>query len=148
VLRWSPQTASHSNWMELAYEMYPESAGDNAVFRLNFAAALRRFAEFENVMGRRMALVRQRLGNRALVPDGVRVAALALVRCSEHSDAAASVLRRSGFDAGAYHFDVERNMLAPRYERVLLLPLNPRIPDSVFASTVSALASSLPAGNA
>lgn len=143
ALRWSTTAASHSNWMEQAYEAYYISAGDNALFRANYSGALAQFATFELAVQRRLAITQGQLGEHALVPENVRLAQFALVRCGERREQVAAVLRQRGFDAGSYHFDVERNMLAPRYEQVAMLPLNPRIPDHVFDETVAALASCL-----
>jgi hypothetical protein len=44
------------------------------------------------------------------------------------------------FDLGLYHFDSARNVLDPKFEQVVLIPMGKHIPHEAFESLLHALA--------
>lgn len=129
--RWS---VPYSVLGDLAYELYLEARGDNAVVRGNLLRGLERLAEHERIVAQRLALARERLGSRALLPDVTRLAYVIPYKINGKEEEIASVFKRHGFDGTPYHFDMNRNVFDPDYQRVFLLPLNPLIPKNFFAS--------------
>jgi hypothetical protein len=135
--------SSHSTWAEIAYELYPKSGGDNGAFRANFLAALRRSDQFERTIGARIERLQRDLGERLRVPSTTRLGTFALLRAGEDPQPAGEVLRRLRFDSALYHFDAHRNLLDPEFEKVFLIPLNPRVPEETFGALVTGLTSIL-----
>jgi hypothetical protein len=125
---------------DLAYEAYPLGRGGNPWLRANVRRVLERAAAIAEVHARRLAAVRARLGAHVLMPDVARLAYVVPYVVGEAPEAARTVFRREGFDDAVYHVDVARNLLAPRWEKALLIPLNVRIADARFTALVDGLA--------
>jgi len=143
VLAWSVMLAlrvrrsagSSSTLAEIAYELYPAGRGGNRWLRGNMARVLAAHAAFEAESAVRSAAVASALKSEVLWSAPPRVGYVA--PCFPGAPAAAqAVLRRYGCDAGAYHVDVARNLLAPEYVKALLLPLTPRMPRAAFDAMV------------
>jgi len=125
---------------DLAYEAYPLGRGGNPWLRANVRRVLDRAAAIAEVHARRLAAIRDRLGARVLLPDVARLAYVVPYVVGDAPEAARAVFRREGFDDAVYHVDVARNLLAPRWQKALLIPLNVRIADARFGALVGSLA--------
>jgi hypothetical protein len=139
LLRRSRFAASHSTAAELAYELYPESRGDNAVFRGNVRAGLERIGTWERAVGERLAHVRSALGDRVAIPDARRLASIVPYFVPDTDTVARAVFESHGFDPATYHVDVNRRLLAPEYRTACLIPVHPRIPRDTFERLVDDL---------
>lgn len=51
----------------------------------------------------------------------------------------ASVLTRAGFESGVYHFDVNRNMLEPRFVECVAVPCHQRMTSTVIGNMVDVI---------
>ena len=132
--------ASYSVLAEVTYELYSASPGDNALLRGNVLRALRQLTDYEQIIRERVLLVGDRLHTRVLLPDATRLAyVVPLIQNADDEKAIRTVLTRHQCDASLYHVDMNRNLFDPDYQRVFLLPLNPRIPQSVFEALVQEL---------
>jgi hypothetical protein len=134
ILRSRRRSVPYSVLGDVAYELYLEARGDNAVVRGNLLRGLERLADHERMALERMTLARQRLGSRVLLPDATRLAYVLPYVANGNEEEVESVFRRLGFDGTPYHFDVNRNLFESNYRRVFLIPLNPRIPQDAFES--------------
>lgn len=141
ALRCRPRVGAYSAVADAAYELYLAAQGGNRWLRGNLVRVLQRAAEFERETRARLDAVAEVIAGRALLPDLQRLAYV--VPCFAGLDLAAaqSVFRQFGFDDSAFHVDVARNMLEPRYAKCLLLPLNPRIPRRTFDALLRGLGS-------
>jgi hypothetical protein len=142
-LRRGLMAPAYSVLADMAYELYPEVAGDNWALRGNFGRALDLAASFEELIAGRLRLLEGALGSRVKLPDTSRLTSVALLSVGEDEQIVASTLKRVGFDSGTYHFDVRRNLFRPHYERVFLIPVGPRVPESTFANLLAALSASV-----
>lgn len=124
---------------ELAYELYPSSPSDNFLVRGNMARALESFDSFAATVGERLRQLAAALKDYVCIPDTTRLASFVPLRADGHMETLAGIVRDHGFDSTLYHFDSARNLFAPRYEKVLLIPVNPRIPERIFSPLVQDL---------
>ena len=134
------QAIGYSAIADLAYEAYPLGRGGNPWLRANLRRVLERAASFAAIHASRLTMLRERLEGRVVTPDVARLAYVAPYVVGDAADAARAVFRREGFDDGLYHVDVARNLLAPRWEKAVLIPLNVRIADARFTALVDGLA--------
>lgn len=139
ILRAGKRSHLSSVMGELAYELYPSSPSDNFFLRGNLAQALTCFDSFEAIVGQRLRLLASALGAHASIPDTTRLASFVPFRVEGRMAELADVVQEHGFDSTLYHFDFARNIFSPRYEQVLLIPVNPRISDRIFNALVSDL---------
>jgi len=139
LLRCRREVGRYSEVADAAYEMYVPARGGNAWLRGNVLRVLERIESIERVHAERLALLGARLGGHVLTPDLARLAYAAPYLPGDRLEAAQEVFRREGFDATAYHVDVNRNLFAPRYIKALLIPLNSRVPATAFDRLVGGL---------
>ncbi len=139
VLRSRRQTGGLSTLAELAYELYPAARGGPGWLRGNVARGLEQIDFFERETQTRLAAVSAVLGGQALMPDLRRLGYVVPYPVASRGEWAQAVFRRHGFDDGVFHVDTAANMLAPRFERSLLIPVNPRVPRQRFDSLVEEL---------
>lgn len=139
-LRQRRTLTAHSAAADAAYELYVPARGGNRLLRGNLCRVLRDAAGHEAESRGRLAAIAERLGRRVLMPDLSRIGYVVPYPAGEREDAVAGAFRSAGFDATMYHVDIARNMLAPRFERCGLIPVNPRIPRDAFDRLLDALA--------
>jgi len=134
------QTAPlHVGWMDAIYELYPLSSADNKILRNNFWDGLSFVESYQRITERRLEFIRKHLGQRALLPEFHRLAALVPFVADGIEEKVRHVLTRYRLDSTQYHFDERANLLDPGHRLVFLIPLNPAIPQSLFESLVSDL---------
>ena len=140
-LRWGMFDGPYSVLGDLAYELYPEVRGDNGLFRSNVQRSLEQITTFEEESARRLRAVAALPRDRLHLPEAVRLTMVVPYRPAADARSAQTIFEQCGFDANLYHFDAGRNLFDPMYERVLLIPLNPRIPASSFTKLINTLGS-------
>jgi len=141
LLRRRRKVGSYSALADAAYEMYLECKGDNTWLRGNIFCALEKINSFASKTSQRLSLVEERIKEWVLVPDTRRVAYVVPCFPGAKLAQAQEEFALNGFNSNLYHIDVTRNLFCPRYEKSLLIPLNPRIPFVHFQRLVDALAS-------
>lgn len=122
---------SNSQLAELAYEMYEAAGGDHRWTRGNILRGLARLDRFAAGSSSRRALAVATLGDRLVVAEKARTPYVGAWRAQDLERAAAACAR-SGFPSDIYNIDMARDLFAPRYERAVLIPFNPRIPAQAF----------------
>jgi hypothetical protein len=130
----------HSNAADAAYEMYFAAGGGNPALRGNIAAVLERVAAYEAETRERLAAIEAALGARVLMPDLRRLGYLVPLVAGERLEDVRAIFRAHGFPCSPLHLDLARNLLAPRYEKIMPIPLNPRVRRSAFDRLIEALA--------
>jgi hypothetical protein len=138
-LRFRKQAAGYSPAADAAYEMYVPARGGNRWLRGNLRAVLESSAGYRAESARRLAAITERLHDAVIVPDLTRLGFAVPLRVGDQEPALVEIFSRLGFDPTVYHVDGARNLLMPRFERCLLLPLSPRIPRSAFDGLIRAL---------
>ena len=140
-LRRGLKAPSYSVLADVAYELYVEAQGDNWALRGNFGRALNLAVHFSEQITSRLRRLESALGTRLMLPDASKLSSTALFIAGEDAQFVQSTLAAAGFESGSYHFDVRRNLFCPQYERVFLIPVGPRIPESTFEDLLAALTS-------
>lgn len=140
MLRARGRVSEYSVAADAAYELYLACRGENAVIRGNMWFALGQLDRVAAGAQERVGHIAARLGPRVLMPDTRRLPYVVPFFPTGDPGGTQAVFGSHGFDATLYHVDVARNLLAPRFERALLLPVHRGIPDEVFAALVNALA--------
>jgi hypothetical protein len=143
LLRRRRRVGGYSPLADAAYELYVQCKGDNVYVRANFMRALGRVDSYGAESSRRLALVEERLGQNVITPDTRRLPYVAPYFPGSGLAEAQKKFSANGFDPGTYHVDLARNLFNPRYEKSLLIPLNPRIPFTHFVELVESLSSLL-----
>ncbi len=138
-LRFRRTATMYSETADAAYEMYVAARGGHRWLRGNVRAVLEGSAQYEEESRRRLRMVGERLTGATLLPDLSRLGYVVPFLAGPDEAGVAGIFRSCGFDAGFYHVDRARNMLAPDFARCALIPLNSRIPRQSFERLVSAL---------
>lgn len=132
--------SGYSEAADAAYEMYQAARGGNAALRGNVAAVLERVSGFEAESRTRLDAIAAVLGRQVFMPDLRRIGYLVAFRPGAQMEAARAAFRRHGYADSPLHLDVARNLLVPSYEKILPIPLNPRIPRATFDALLAELA--------
>ncbi len=133
------RAASYSPLADAAYELYDAIGGGSRLIRRNIRRVFREIDHHVAEYASRFSAVTAALGGAVALPDLRRLAYVVPYLAGDRLDRASAVFWKHGFDAGVFHVDVARNMLAPRYEKSLLLPLNPRIARHHFDALLAGL---------
>ena len=141
MVRRKSKVGGYSPLADAAYEMYVACKGDNAWFRGNTWQALRGLDTFAEMSDRRLSIITDRIGDRVLKPDAVRIPYVLPYFPGAEVERAQEIFKLNDFDPNLYHVDLSRNLFEPKYEMALLLPTNPRIPIEHFETLLDGLAS-------
>jgi hypothetical protein len=80
--------------------------------------------------------LQDKLGDKIMLPHEMRLLYQVPFFAQNNQEKIAEVLKRRHFDCQQYHFDLNRNLFAPHYEKVFLLPINPTIPEKEFNALI------------
>ena len=138
-LRHQRMSSSHSAIAEAAYELYVEARGGNRFLRGNIMSALKKVDSLGAEEKRRWQLLEARLGSRILMPDFRKLGYVAPFLANGQSEMIEPLFAKEGFDGTSYHIEMNRNLFSPRYEKVFLIPINPRIKMKFFEKLVTSL---------
>lgn len=139
ILRHRRWSSVYSPLADAAYEMYLQCKGDNSLLRANSLRGLEKFDSYASESKLRLSLIKDRLSQHVLIPDTDRLSYAVPYLPGNGVEDAQGMFSANGFDPSLIHVDQSRNLFWPRYERCLLIPLNPRIPVRRFEKLVESL---------
>lgn len=139
-LRMRRKSSSYSSLADAVYEMYVPSKGDNNWLRGNVRRALEQLNSLAVQSNRRLSMIKDQLMAQVLIPDTDRMTYIVPYFPGNDLERVQKVFRVNRFASSLYHVDVARNLFNPRYEKALLIPLNPRIPFAKFQALLNGLA--------
>lgn len=139
ILRRRRRTTAYSAAADAAYEMYVPAGGGQGWLRGNMRKAAANADRFAHEARARLDAATAALGARAVRPDLTRLPYVLPIVAEPDADRLAAAFTRHGFDAAVLHLDAARNVLTPKFVRVLLLPLHARIPRASFDALVADL---------
>lgn len=137
VLRGKRGVVENSTLADLAYEAYLASPSDNRILLNNFRLGIAEVKKISNLVKKRFALVKSVLAGRALYPESDRLAQVLLLPARHNQASLQEAFARNHFDSTLYHFDVNRNVFNQRFEKCLLIPLNPDISQGSFENLIN-----------
>jgi hypothetical protein len=140
ALRTRQTVTSSSTLAEAAYEAYVAGGGGRGALRASLFRALRHFEQYRASQAERVAFVASELGSRVLMPDFRRLSFVLPFLVGSQAAEAAAIHREERFDGTVYHVDAARNLFAPRFEKLVQVPVTPRIPHAAFERLVRRLA--------
>jgi hypothetical protein len=146
VLAWARsrrEKKEYSALVDLAYEAYLQSPCDNYILLNNFWLGLNMVNKYVEMTQERIKLVNNLLGKRAIYSEENRLILTVLIPPGNRESEIREVFRRNNFDYCLYHFDTNKNIFSPNYERVFLMPLNPTIPMKNFTGVIEELSAVL-----
>lgn len=138
-LRSKAENVEYSALADLAYEAYLQSPRDNRLLLNNFFLGLGIIDRYAAATHERLSLISALLGKRVIYPDADRLAHMVLMPPEGREGEIGKIFDNNNFDTTAMHFDMNRNIFNPNYQRVFIIPLNPAIPMKRFNNLIKEL---------
>ena len=139
ALRRRIRSVEYSSLADLAYESYLSSPSDNRFLLNNFWMGIDKVKIFSGIIKERMAFVLSVLADKVLYPESARLSQVLLLPVKNKQAIYQEVFARNNFDNTPCHFDTNRNVFNQQFEKCMLIPLNPNIPQESFNDLINQL---------